>query len=103
MTRAHLTRCRSCNARVLIVQLAPEDRWMPVERHPVSTDTDAAGGAWVVVENRRAYRPRELAEIVMVSRSIALVDAHEVVRTEFPWHRRHACPYEQPQPQQEAG
>lgn len=87
-----LEHCRNCSARIIWVQRAGGN-WLPVNPEPVSPNTDASAGAWVLVEHRTAYRPQDLAEVLMTSRSIALEDAFESVRTDFPWHRAHACPY----------
>lgn len=88
-----LEHCRSCSARIIWVHRSGGN-WMPVNADPVSPNTDASAGAWVVVERHTAYRPQDLAEVLMTSRNIALEDAYTAVRTDFPWHRRHACPYE---------
>lgn len=100
MTTRRMDRCRKCHHRILWVHVysstsaKPKGRgnWMPVNATPVDPGSHQAANAWVVVGERVAYPRRDLAEILMTSRNIALEDAHDAVRTDFPWHLSHACP-----------
>lgn len=93
MSHRRFDRCRACGYQVLWatrVQPGRTERRVCLNHHEIWPTTHEAVGALVVVEGT-AYSPTDLAELVMERRQIALEDAFDVIRADFPWHHYHSC------------
>lgn len=91
--------CQSCGRPVTFLISPFSDNWRTFEPTPVDRLSSAQVVAYPV-ESRRAWRPRDLVEDLMVRRRVSEDAARQEV-DDMPWYQLHHCPQHDDQPDDE--